>query len=213
MGVKFDRILDGFDGPFEAGGCPTRPRSRPSTARTLGNVTVAKTVPQLRAFLENGGTVVTIGGSTALARHLGLPVTDYAGGARAGRHRAAPAEREVLHPRLDPAGGGGPDDLPAAWGMEDHADVMFDESPCSAWASGAAAGGAPHCLVRHGARRCAAGGRGGSGTWRTASPRPRRRGAGKLFLFGPEITFRAQPHGTFRFLFNGLYASVMQPAR
>ena len=24
-------------------------------------------------------------------------------------------------------------------------------------------------------------------------------------LFGPEITFRAQPHGTFKFLFNSIY--------
>jgi hypothetical protein len=24
-----------------------------------------------------------------------------------------------------------------------------------------------------------------------------------LFIFGPEITFRAQPHGTFKLLFNG----------
>ena len=32
------------------------------------------TVPQLKAFLAEGGTVLTIGRSTALARHLGLPV-------------------------------------------------------------------------------------------------------------------------------------------
>jgi hypothetical protein len=31
-------------------------------------------------------------------------------------------------------------------------------------------------------------------------------GKGKLYLFGPEITFRGQPHGTFKFLFNGIYA-------
>ncbi len=30
-------------------------------------------------------------------------------------------------------------------------------------------------------------------------------GKGKLFMFGPEITNRAQPHGTFKFLFNGIY--------
>ncbi len=29
-------------------------------------------------------------------------------------------------------------------------------------------------------------------------------GKGALFMFAPEITFRAQPHGTFRFLFNGI---------
>jgi hypothetical protein len=29
-------------------------------------------------------------------------------------------------------------------------------------------------------------------------------GAGKLYAFGPEITFRAQTHGTFKMLFNQL---------
>ena len=36
-------------------------------------------------------------------------------------------------------------------------------------------------------------------------------GKGKLFLFGPEITFRAQPHGTFKFLFNGIYLAARAP--
>jgi hypothetical protein len=36
-------------------------------------------------------------------------------------------------------------------------------------------------------------------------------GQGKLYLFGPEITFRAQPHGTFRFLFNGIYFGSAEP--
>ena len=30
-------------------------------------------------------------------------------------------------------------------------------------------------------------------------------GKGKLLLFGPEILFRSQPHGTYKFLFNGIY--------
>jgi hypothetical protein len=30
-------------------------------------------------------------------------------------------------------------------------------------------------------------------------------GNGRVLLFGPEINFRAQPHGTFKFLFNGIY--------
>ena len=33
-------------------------------------------------------------------------------------------------------------------------------------------------------------------------------GCGKVLLFGPEILQRAQPHGTFKFLFNGIYESV-----
>ena len=30
-------------------------------------------------------------------------------------------------------------------------------------------------------------------------------GEGKLFLYGPEVTNRAQPHGTFKLVFNGIY--------
>ena len=33
-------------------------------------------------------------------------------------------------------------------------------------------------------------------------------GQGRVLLFGPEILFRAQPHGTFKFFFNGLYLSA-----
>jgi len=31
-------------------------------------------------------------------------------------------------------------------------------------------------------------------------------------LFGPEIMFRAQPHGTFKFFFNAIYYGTAQPA-
>jgi len=37
-------------------------------------------------------------------------------------------------------------------------------------------------------------------------------GRGKVYLFGPEITFRGQPHGTFKFLFNGIYAPTGVPS-
>jgi len=35
-------------------------------------------------------------------------------------------------------------------------------------------------------------------------------GKGHVYLFGPQITFRSQPHGTFKFLFNGLLLSAAQ---
>jgi len=38
-------------------------------------------------------------------------------------------------------------------------------------------------------------------------------GKGQLFLFGPEILFRGQPHGTFKFLFNGIYLAGAAPIR
>jgi hypothetical protein len=35
-------------------------------------------------------------------------------------------------------------------------------------------------------------------------------GKGRVFLYAPEITFRAQPHGTFKLLFNGIYLAARQ---
>jgi hypothetical protein len=34
-------------------------------------------------------------------------------------------------------------------------------------------------------------------------------GKGRLVLFGPQILFRGQPHGTFKLLFNGILRSGM----
>ncbi len=65
-----------------------------------GSITEDKTMPQLRKFVELGGTIVTIGSSTTIARRLRsareeLPHRD---GLR--RQRAHSAGREVLHSRL-----------------------------------------------------------------------------------------------------------------
>jgi hypothetical protein len=30
-------------------------------------------------------------------------------------------------------------------------------------------------------------------------------GKGRVVLFGPDVTFRGQSHGTFKFLFNAIY--------
>ncbi len=35
-------------------------------------------------------------------------------------------------------------------------------------------------------------------------------GAGKVFMLGPEVAFRGQPHGSFKFLFNGLLCGSAQ---
>jgi hypothetical protein len=37
-----------------------------------------------------------------------------------------------------------------------------------------------------------------------------RVGRGRVVLFGPEILHRAQPHGTFKFLFNALFVAAQR---
>ena len=78
------------------------------------------TVAQLKAFLEAGGTVLTIGSSTSLAGQLGLPVRSQLVGADG---RALPAEKfyvpgSLLTVKVDNSD-------PLAWGMGERVDVMF----------------------------------------------------------------------------------------
>lgn len=166
----------------------------------LGSTSVEKTVPQLRRFLEAGGSVITIGSSTALAKQLGLPVASAL--VRPGTDSALGREEfyipgSVLEARVRT-------DAPLAYGIPDSVAVLFDHSPAFRIAGSGDA-----------VRKVA---------WYD-SPTPLRSGwawgqkyldgavavaeadvgKGKLFLFGPEITFRGQPHGTFGFLFNGIY--------
>ena len=170
----------------------------------LGRVTVAKTVPQLRQFLEDGGTIITIGTSTNLARDLGLAVTSHL--VRDGK----PLPRtqfyvpgSVLSARVDTT-------RPVAWGLPERVDVFFEESPVFDLAPDTSR--APPGLR--------------SVAW-FDSDRPLRSGwawgqqylkdgvaaaeasvgdkGGKLFLFGPEVLNRGQPHGTFKFFFNAIY--------
>ena len=59
--------------------------------------------------------------------------------------------------------------------------------------------------------RCASGWAWGQHYLEAEPPASRRPlGKGKVFLLGPEITFRAQPHGTFKFLFNGIFYGTAQ---
>jgi hypothetical protein len=178
----------------------------------LGNVTIERTVPRLREFLEAGGTVLTIGGSTALARHLGLPIEDHLVEAGPdGQPRHLPREKyyipgSLLQVRVD-------NDAPVAWGMPEVADVMFDDSPVFRLGAGAEAAGIRRVAWFDTPAPLRSGWAWGQqhlngGAAIVSAPV----GRGKLYLFGPEIAFRAQPHGTFRLLFNGLYESVRSDA-
>jgi hypothetical protein len=167
----------------------------------LGRITVERTIAPLRAFVEAGGTIVAIGSSAAnLARHFKLPVDNHLA------ENGAPLPRtkyfvpgSVLSTQVDTS-------HPFAAGMRERTDVFFDNSPVfrvqadptirviatfadarplrSGWAWGQQylSGGVAALEVRV--------------------------GKGRVVLYGPEILQRAQPHGTFKLLFNALYAST-----
>ena len=164
----------------------------------VGRVTVDKTVPQLRAFLEAGGTVITIGSSTALARHLGLPFTNHL----VEDGKPLPNEKfyvpgSLLEARVD-------NTRPIAYGLGDHAIVFFDESPTLRLGATASAQTRPVAWYETD-RPLVSGWAWGQRYLKDGlAVAEASVGRGTLYLFGPEILFRGQPHGTFKFLFNGI---------
>ena len=168
--------------------------------RRMGEVTGERTIPRVLEFVREGGAAIAIGSSANLAYHAGLPVDDHL--VADGR----PLTREeyftpgsVLDMKVEHAS-------PLAHGFGDRVDVLFSHSPTLTLRPGAEA---------QGVRRI--------GWYDSASPLrsgwawgeryledgvgaiEADYGEGKLFIFGPKITFRSQPHGTFGFLFNGIY--------
>lgn len=166
-----------------------------------------KTLPRIREFLENGGTVIAIGSSaTNLAAFLKLPVENHL------TENGAPLPRtkfyvpgSVLSARLNTA-------HPVAAGMEEHTDVFFDDSPVFTLRPDAAAAGVTSLAWYDTKAPLRSGWAWGQSYLENGVAAVEARvGKGRVLLFGPEILQRAQPHGTFKFLFNGIYASVMQP--
>jgi hypothetical protein len=212
--TKYDVLLfpdggiperDGAGGGGGGGG-GGQPADVPEEYRArLGRVTLKQTIPQLKQFVEAGGTIVAFGGSASLGHHLGLPVSDHLVEIAAnGDERPLPQEKyyipgSILRVAVDNTN-------PLAFGMAKQVDVMFDSSPVLHLAPDATLRGVRPVAwfdskepLRSGwawGQRYLEGGVAGL----EASL-----GKGKVFLFGPEITFRYQPHGTFKFLFNGIY--------
>ena len=89
--------------PKEKG--PDRKDSIPEEFRgRSGNVTADITIPHLKEFLKEGGTILTIGSSTNLASLVGTSLGDHlVTQGRRGEGTAA-GPRQVLRPRFAPSG-------------------------------------------------------------------------------------------------------------
>ncbi len=202
----------GGGGGFGGGAGPS-PENIPAEFRNrLGRVTIDKTVPQLKKFAEEGGAIIAFGGSATIGRHMGLPIGDHlVEMTSTGVERALPRDKyyipgSLLKVSVDNTN-------PLAYGFEKQVDVMFDNSPVMHLGPGAAMNGIKPVAWFAGKESLRSGWAWGQhyladGVAAAAATV----GKGKVFMLGPEITFRAQPHGTFKFLFNGIYYGTSVPS-
>jgi hypothetical protein len=155
--------------------------------------------------MEDGGSVVTIGSSTNLAYHLDLPVRNALVEMRNGQEQRLPNEKyyipgSVMSVSVD-------NYQPSTWGMPATADVYFDNSPVFKFAADAQSRAKLKPLMWFSSDKSLRSGWAWGQAYLqdgvTAFEAPI--GQGKFYAFGPEITFRAQTHGTFKLLFNQLY--------
>ncbi len=168
----------------------------------LGSITPETTLPQIRKFIEAGGTAVAVGPSTDLAELLHLPLSNHL----VEHPTATPLSRtkyyvpgSVLRAAIDNSN-------PIAYGFDKTADVFFDNSPVYDLEPEASLKGVRPLMWFDSDTPLRSGWAWGEHYLKegvvaaTADV-----GKGKVYLFGPEITFRSQPHGTYKLLFNSIY--------
>ncbi|MBV9879578.1 MAG: peptidase [Gemmatirosa sp.] len=214
LGAKYDVLV------FVDGAIPGATGRRPNAADDgvipdlpaeyrdqVGRVTTERTLPRIREFVEQGGTVVAIGSSaTNLAAFLQLPIESQL------VENGAPLPRtkfyvpgSLLSARVDTTNA-------LAAGLPGRVDVFFDDSPVFRLGADAAAKGVRAFAWYDGATPLRSGWAWGQQYLRDGVVAAEARvGKGRVVLFGPEILKRAQPHGTFKLLFDALYESTRQP--
>jgi hypothetical protein len=159
-------------------------------------IPAAAATGRLKAFVQQGGTLIAIGRATSIRTSFAVPVTNPVDGLRPERYFVPGS---VLRARVDTR-------LPAAFGFEPEVDVFFDNSPVFRLPSDAAARGIRPIAWFATDMPLRSGWAWGQRYLKDAVIALEARvGRGRLLLFGPQVTFRAQSHGTFRFLFNSIY--------
>lgn len=191
---------------------PPDPESIPEEYRDrLGEVTTEKTIPQLSRFLEEGGAIVAIGDSSGiLAERLDLPVRDGlterlddGGEARLPREKFY-IPGSLLRAHVD-------NRHPLAFGLDEMVDVYFDNSPAFRLVSESRVRQVRPVAWFDGQELLRSGWAWGQHYLKgTAAVLEASVGNGKVLLYGPKITFRGQPHGTFKLLFNGIHYAMAE---
>jgi hypothetical protein len=182
-------------------------------ASRQGSVTAA-TMEKIKEFVNAGGTVLTIGwASSNIAAHFNLPVGNHlTERGEDGRMVSLPGTKyyvpgSVLRAAVEP-------NSIMAHGVGNEVDVFFDNSPTFKLEPSATSKGIKTIAWFNTATPLKSGWAWGQhyledGIAAFEAPI----GKGHLYVFGPEIAFRSQPHGTFKFLFNGILLSATEGLR
>ena len=187
-----------------------RPEDIPARYRaSLGMITAEKTLPQLKAFAQAGGTLFAMGSSSSgLAAALDLPVSDPLTVEKNGKREMMPRTDFYVPGSLLTATTHAAD--PLAWGLMPRIDVFFDQSPVFKPESpdvkvAVSFGGGP--LLHSG------------WAWHpehlkdSAAVLTVPEGKGQVILAGPEIALRAQTQDAFKILFNAITLSGAEPKK
>lgn len=213
--AKYD-VLVFTDGMFSEaaagrgfGGSPDTTLIPAEYRRQLGRVSADQSVPSLKQFVEAGGRIVAIGSSIALGKAMGLPIenhlTEANGRPYANEKYYIPGS--VLEVALDTT-------ATVAAGMAARPAVMFDNSPVMKFGADASAKGLKALATFDTATPLRSGWAWGQDLLKGGvAMAEANMGKGTVWLFGPEILFRSQAHGTYKLFLNALDGGFKRPER
>ena len=171
----------------------------------LGRITDAKTLPKIKAFVENGGTLLALGDASEIGYKLDLPIADAIVDES---NKPLPRAKyyvpgSVLSVAVDTTSA-------IAWGMPPRADIFFDNNPAFKLDTKASSAGLRRVAWFDSPTPLRSGWAWGQKALDGASEIVTAPlGKGSVVLYGPQVHFRGQTHGAFRFLFNGIYSSQL----
>ena len=205
---KFDVIIleDGAVPSMETSNQGSRRRNLdPSTIPEmyhdrLGSLTADSGIPEILNFVEKGGTVVAIGGSAVLGYYAGLPITNHL------LEDGRPVTRDEYYTPGSVHSIKIENNSPLTHGLGDRLDVMISHSPVFSLEKEQEDAGLKSLGWFDSETPLRSG-------WAWGQERMKggtalieaELGSGKMFLFSPKITFRAQSHAAFPLLFNGIF--------
>jgi hypothetical protein len=167
------------------------PESVPEEYRaSIGRITEEKTMPEIKKFVESGGAIVTVGSSTTMAELLGVPISNHLANLPRDKFYIPGSLIRTTIDNTDPL----------AYGMPKTVETFFDNSPV--FDVGAGVKSVASFVGKDTLDSGWAWGQehldGG------VAVAEAKVGEGKVMMMGPEVTFRGEPHATFKLMFNSI---------